>query len=88
MTKHNTDPVNHPAHYVSDPSGIECIQITRHRNFNVGNIYKYLWRAGLKEEKGVAKIDKEIEDLKKAEWYLRDEIDRLITIRNQQNSIE
>ncbi|WP_264765745.1 DUF3310 domain-containing protein [Moraxella catarrhalis] len=31
------DAVNHPSHYTSDPSGIECIQITRHRNFNIGN---------------------------------------------------
>ena len=44
------DNVNHPAHYTSDPSGVECIQITRHRNFNVGNAIKYLWRAGLKED--------------------------------------
>ena len=36
-----TDPVNHPSHYTSDPSGIECIQITRHRNFNIGNAIKY-----------------------------------------------
>lgn len=43
------DPVNHPKHYTSDPSGIECIEITRHRNFNIGNAIKYLWRAGLKD---------------------------------------
>ena len=36
------DQVNHPSHYTSDPSGIECIQITRHRNFNIGNAFKYL----------------------------------------------
>lgn len=65
------DPVNHPAHYTSDPSGIECIQITRHRNFNVGNAIKYLWRAGLKDDK------KRIEDLKKAIFYINDEIRRL-----------
>ena len=44
------DQVNHPRHYTSDPSGVECIQITRHRNFNIGNAFKYLWRAGLKDE--------------------------------------
>ena len=71
MTKHNTDPVNHPAHYVSDPSGIECIEITRHRNFNIGNAQKYLWRAGLKD------TDTHIQDLEKAIWYIRDEIKRL-----------
>jgi hypothetical protein len=64
------DPVQNPVHYTSDPSGIECIQITRHRNFNIGNAIKYLWRAGLKE-------DAKIQDLKKAIWYIEDEIKRL-----------
>ena len=62
------DPVNHPAHYTGHPSGIECIQITRWMNFNLGNAIKYIWRAG---NKGNA-----IEDLKKARWYLDDEIKR------------
>jgi hypothetical protein len=63
------DPVNSPRHYTSHPSGIECIQVTRYMNFNRGNAIKYIWRAG---EKGA-----EIEDLKKAIWYLQDEIERL-----------
>jgi len=71
------DKVNHPKHYVSDPSGVECIEITRHRNFNVGNGIKYLWRAGLKEEVGTDILLKEIEDLEKARWYIADEIERL-----------
>ena len=62
------DPVNHPAHYTSHPSGVECIQITRWMNFNLGNAIKYIWRAG---NKGNA-----LEDLKKARWYLDDEIKR------------
>lgn len=65
------DQVNHPSHYTSDPSGVECIQITRHRNFNIGNAFKYLWRAGLKDDK------KQIEDLQKAIFYIQDEINRL-----------
>lgn len=65
------DPVNHPKHYTSDPSGVECIQITRHRNFNIGNAIKYLWRAGLKES------NSDIQDLEKAVWYINDEIKRL-----------
>ncbi len=65
------DPVNHPEHYTSDPSGIECIEVTRHRNFNIGNSIKYLWRAGIKDD------TKQIEDLKKAIWYITDEINRL-----------
>lgn len=66
-----TDHVNHPPHYTSDPSGVECIEITRHRNFNIGNAIKYLWRAGLKDETA------HIEDLEKAVWYINDEMDRL-----------
>lgn len=65
----DSDPVNHPKHYTSHPSGIECIDVTRHMNFNRGNAIKYIWRAG---EKGPA-----VEDLKKAIWYLQDEIKRL-----------
>jgi hypothetical protein len=60
------DPVNHPRHYTSHPSGVECISITRHMCFNLGNVIKYLWRADMK---GAS-----IEDLKKAAWYLNDEI--------------
>ena len=76
-SKNKNDQVNHPKHYTSDPSGIECIDITRHRNFNIGNAIKYLWRAGLKENKDRKLIDKQIEDLNKAVWYLVDEIHRL-----------
>jgi hypothetical protein len=65
------DVVNHPKHYTSDPSGIECIQVTRHRNFNIGNAMKYLWRNGLKDS------DAQIQDLRKAIWYIEDEIKRL-----------
>lgn len=71
------DSVSHPSHYTSDPSGVECIQITRHRNFNVGNAIKYLWRAGLKESAGRDPLEKQIEDLEKARWYIADEILRL-----------
>lgn len=60
------DPVNHPKHYTSHPSGIECIQITRHMGFNLGNALKYIWRADLKADA--------IEDMEKAIWYLKDEI--------------
>lgn len=71
------DNINHPKHYTSDPSGIECIDITRHRNFNVGNAIKYLWRAGLKIDADKYSINKQIEDLEKAVWYIVDEIHRL-----------
>jgi len=61
------DPVNHPKHYTDHPSGVECIQITEHLNFCLGNAIKYLWRADLKGG---------IQDLEKAKWYIQREIDR------------
>lgn len=65
------DLVNNPSHYNSDPSGVKCIEITRHRNNNIGNTFKYLWRNGLKDG------NSDIQDLEKAAWYLNDEIQRL-----------
>jgi len=60
------DPVNHPKHYTNHPSGIECIHITEHMGFNLGNAVKYIWRCDLKKDA--------IEDLKKAVWYVQQEI--------------
>lgn len=64
----NEDKTN-PSHYRKHPSGIECIQITEHMNFNIGNATKYIWRAGLKGDA--------VEDLQKAVWYLNREINRI-----------
>lgn len=63
------DSVNHPKHYNSNPSGVECIDIIEHLPFCIGNAMKYLWRSG---QKGST-----IEDLKKAAWYVNREIERL-----------
>lgn len=63
-----SDPVNHPSHYTAHPSGVECIQITEHYGFCIGNAIKYLWRAGLKGDA--------VEDLEKAAWYVNREIER------------
>jgi len=60
------DQVNHPKHYTSHPSGVECIEITRHMGYNLGNAVKYIWRCDLKRDA--------IEDLRKAIWYLQDEL--------------
>lgn len=68
------DNVNHPKHYTSDPSGVECIDITKYRDFCIGNAMKYLWRAGLKSDEGRDQKDKTIEDLRKAIWYIQEEI--------------
>ena len=72
------DNVNHPEHYNSHPSGIECIEIARYYCFSIGNAIKYLWRAGLKKEHGQDDLNKEIEDLKKAKWYIDDRINELM----------
>lgn len=68
------DNVNHPAHYTNSPAkcscgkSIECIEVTRHLNFNIGNAIKYLWRCDHKNNA--------LEDLKKAAWYIQDEINK------------
>lgn len=78
-----THPVHRPSHYTSHPSGIECIQITRHMNFNLGNAVKYLWRNGLKDGQPA------IQDLQKAIWYIQDEIERMerTTVQQRINDI-
>jgi hypothetical protein len=68
--KYAEDQVNHPKHYTQHTSGVECIQITEHMNFCIGNAIKYLWRAGLKS-------DNAVQDLEKAVWYIQREIGRI-----------
>lgn len=63
------DPVEHPRHYCTHPSGVECITVVEHMNFCRGNAIKYIWRAGSKGDT--------VEDLKKARWYIDREITRL-----------
>lgn len=63
------DPVNHPAHYTSHPSGIEAIEITQHESFLIGNVLKYVLRAPYKGT--------ELQDLQKAQWYLNKRIEQL-----------
>jgi len=70
-----TDPVEHPSHYTNHPSGVECIQITEHMGFNLGNAIKYIWRADLK--------GKSEEDLKKAIWYIQRELDKRTAVKRQ-----
>jgi len=60
------DVIENPKHYTSHPSGIECIQVTEHMGFCIGNAMKYLWRCDLKKDA--------VEDLKKAKWYIEREI--------------
>ena len=60
--------VDHPEHYNKHPSGVECIDVIEWFNFNLGSAIKYIWRADHKEN--------DIEDLKKAAWYIGREIER------------
>jgi sRNA-binding protein len=60
------DPVNNPKHYTEHPSGVECIDVTEHMCFNLGNAMKYIWRCDLKADA--------IEDLEKTVWYVEREI--------------
>jgi len=60
--------INHPSHYADGK--IEVIDFIEDKklNFNLGNVIKYVARAGKKDK------SKELEDLKKAFWYLEREI--------------
>jgi len=64
------DSIHKPKHYTEHPSGIECIQVTEHMGFNLGNAIKYIWRCDLKKDA--------IEDLKKAKWYIDREINKRV----------
>jgi len=68
-----SDPVNHPHHYCSHPSGVECILITENMNFNVGNAFKYLYRC---TDKGYT-----LNDLKKSQWYINRELELRANLR-------
>lgn len=65
------DAVNHPSHYTDGK--IEVIDFIEQKNLNFhrGNAVKYIARAGKKDP------EKEVEDLRKAVWYLNREITRL-----------
>lgn len=67
-----------PPHYQSHPSGIQCIEITRHFPFAPGNVIKYLWRFYFPG----GRRKRNLSDLYKALWYLQD------AINSQPNSSE
>lgn len=67
-----TDTINHPNHYTGRGIGYECIDITQHQTFCVGNTIKYLWRY---QNKG-----KPLEDLRKARWYAHRAMKRQETV--------
>lgn len=69
--------IDNPEHYTSHPSGVECVTVAEHMTFNIGNVIKYCWRAGLKPADGLPLQAAQVHDLKKARWYLDREIARL-----------
>ena len=79
MSEDKVDMVNHPPHYTDRVPGIECISVVENFNFNRGGAIKYIWRAGHKDK------SKEIEDLRKAAWYINREIERLTRERGGSN---
>ena len=70
-----TEQVSHPSHYawLKDLCGVEPLDICRHLYFNTGNAIKYLLRKD-KVDGNKTKTEKRIEDLRKAVFYIQDEI--------------
>ena len=62
--------IHHPKHYTDHPSGVECVHIAEAFNYNLGNVIKYVWRAGLKTQDP-------LQDLQKAAKYIEFEIERV-----------
>lgn len=75
FTNKKTEQVSHPSHYawLKDLCGVEPLDICRHLDFNTGNAIKYLLRKD-KVDGNKTKTEKRIEDLRKAVFYIQDEI--------------
>lgn len=71
FTNTQNDPVNHPSHYTSGKIDVYDFIMDQNLNYPRGQVIKYVARAGKKD------IAKELEDLKKAVWYLNREIEKL-----------
>lgn len=69
------DSVNHPSHYTTRPSGIECIEVTEHMSFCLGNAVMCIWLAGLEGDNAEGYLTKAI-------WYLVREISRISEVSN------
>lgn len=82
------DNVKHPQHYewLKEAIGVEPIDIASNLNFCRGNAIKYILRAGRKTEEGMSPAEKEIEDLRKAVYYLRYEIKKLNEVSNNNSN--
>lgn len=79
FTDKNAEQVSHPSHYawLKDLCGVEPLDICRYLDFNTGNAIKYLLRKD-KVDGNKTKTEKRIEDLRKAAFYIQDEIKLLL----------
>ena len=84
----SADVINHPEHYTTGK--VEPIDLIESQglNFNRGNVVKYVTRAGRKKSKGKTILVKELEDLKKAQFYLQREISKCEKRLNKEDSDE
>lgn len=71
------DLIAKPPHYTQHPAGIECLDVTEHMTFNIGNAIKYLWRAGLKSS------ETHDEDLQKAITFIERERKRVHGVKSK-----
>lgn len=67
------DAINHPSYYCGNIEVIDFIE-DKNLGYHLGNVIKYISRAGKKHEIGMSNLEKEIEDLKKARFYLNRKI--------------
>ena len=76
----NDEKVNMPSHYtwLAEKSGLKQVNdITRHMNFNLGQVLKYILRLGHKKDIGFTSYEKVLSDLHKAKFYIENEINRV-----------
>ena len=82
-----TEQVSHPSHYawLKDLCGVEPIEICQHFDFSVGNALKYIMRKG-KVERNLTEKQQRIQDLEKAIYYLKNEIDLMKNDSNNKDN--
>ena len=87
FTNKNAEQVSHPSHYswLNDLCGVEPIEICQHFDFSVGNALKYIMRKG-KVERNLTEKQQRIQDLEKAIYYLKNEIDLMKNDSNNKDN--
>ena len=87
FTNGKSEQVSHPSHYawLKDLCGVEPIEICQHFDFSVGNALKYIMRKG-KVERNLTEKQQRIQDLEKAIYYLKNEIDLMKNDSNNKDN--